>query len=250
MLLLACMAAGTGLAADAPTPNWGYLRRHGDLALFAAVRHLMAPAPWRATYTETQLPVTHPFSGLRLTVARMPGQNLGGALFRFEAPECLRGIGVVSMEGRIWVHVPGRPVEDATPELLGTPLPLLGVPLIVLAATETEELFTREIVGEFGDVGIYQLEPRYDKGPGLQRMKLALQKRTVTLDAVQVVDRQNALVAGAQWQKVVLEQGLQSAQQLTLRPTTGDAATLELQRTELHVGDAAGPLRFDASALQ
>lgn len=249
-LLLACLCAAAGLAADGPAPNWGYLRRHGDAALFAALRKQLVPQPWRAVYEAKNLPPTHPFAGLRLTVARAPGEQLGGALFRFEDPPCLRGIGVASFEGQLWVHLPGRPVEAATPALLGTPIPLLGVPLIVFAATEAEDLFARELVGEFGEAGIYQLQPRYEKGPGLERMKLAIQKRTVTLDAVQVVDRQSALIAGAQWQKVAYEQGLYSAQRLALRPLAGDAATLDLQRTQLDVGAAAGQLRFGAAALE
>jgi len=249
VVLAAVLPASAGLAI-APAPDWGYLRRHGDAALFAVLRNQLAPQPWRATYQETRLPTGHPFAGLRLTVARMPGPKLGGALFLFEDPPCLRGIGVVTLEGNAWVHLPGRPVEPATPALLGMALPLLGVPLIVLAGTETEDLFTRELVGDFGEISIFQLDPVYEKGPGLQRMKMAIQKRTITLDALQVVDRQSALVAGAQWQRIELQQGMWSARRLTLRPITGDAATFDLDRTQLLVGQDAERLRFDASALQ
>ena len=247
---LAVLCAATALAQTAALPDWGYLRRHGDQALMAAVRVRLAPQPWQASYTEQHLPWFHPFAGLRMTVARAPGHVLGGALFRFEAPECLRGVGVVAWEGRVFVHLPGRPVEPATPELLAAPLPLLGVPLLVLIASETTTLFDQEVVGEFGEVGIYQLVPRYQAGPALPRMKMALDKRTVTLDALQVIDRQSVLVAGAQWQHVETEQGMFTAHTLALRPEAGDQATLELTRGALHTGADARPAAFDASALR
>lgn len=246
----AALCAATALAQSAPLPDWGYLRRHGDAALMASLRTRLAPLPWQTEYVEQRLPPTHPFARLRMTVARAPGPHLGGALFRFEAPESLRGVGVVAWEGKVFVHLPGRPVEAATPELLAAPLPLLGVPLLVLIATETTALFDQELVGEFGEVGIYQFVPRYEAGPALPRMKMAVQKRTVTLDALQVIDRQSVLVAGAQWQHVASEQGLFTAHTLALRPESGDQGTLELTRGPLHAGPTEPPTAFDASALR
>ena len=264
-VLAGLAVAGLVLAGPAHA-DWLDLRRHGPEAELAAARKLAAPEPWIATYA-TNLPAEHPLAGLKLTVARAPGKPgaapakgaakeavarpaLSDVLVRFEGVPALQGIGIVAHAGEIWLRLPGGKAMPATNQTLFQDLPRLGLPLAVFVASETHKLFDIRNEGEFDDVAIVRLLPRYEKGPGLQPMKLGLSKQQTAYVSCEVTDREGHSLGGVLWLDVRVDKGLAVFDRLRLRPAGKDAGAIELKLLELRRGKAAGRLKFTPAALK
>jgi hypothetical protein len=235
--------------------DWLDLRRQGPEAELAAARKVAAPEPWIATYA-AELPVGHPLSGLKLTVARAPGQVRAGhaalmdVLVRFEGPSALKGVGVVAHAGQVWLRLPGTKAVPMTNDALFQDLPRLGLPLAVFVASETEHLFDVRNEGEFDDVAILRMLPRYEKGPGLQPMKVGVSKQQAAYVLSEVTDREGHALGGALWQETRLDKGLAVHERLRLRPAGHDDAVVELRMSGLKRGKAAGKLVFGPASLK
>ena len=111
-------------------------------------------------------------------------------------------------------------------------------------------LFDLQSEGEFGDFGILRLRPHYEAGPGLQPMKAGVSKAFHAFALAEVTDLQGKAQAGALWLDPATEDGLVVFARLRLRPAAGDSAALELERTDLKRGKAAGKLVFGPAALR
>ena len=265
LALVAALAVPLPAAAD-----WLDLRRQGPTAVVAAAHKAAAPLPWLATYSAT-LPSSHPLHGLKLTVARAPGPKgspgPGPMLLRFEAPASLRGVGVTVQAGKAWLRLPGqKAAQIMTPEALFATVAQIGVPLAVFlvpdlvlpppaqakgkSSAAQVPLYDLQSEGEFGDFGILRLRPHYEAGPGLQPMKAGVSKAFHVFALAEVTDLQGKAVAGALWLDPALEDGLVAFSRLRLRPAAGDPAALELERTDLRQGKAAGRLVFGPKALR
>lgn len=235
--------------------DWLDLRRQGPEAEFAAARQISAPEPWIATYA-VALPLNHPLAGLKMTVARAPGEarqghpTLSDVLVRFSGPASLHGAGVVAHAGQVWLRLPGGKVAPMTNDTWFQDLPHLGLPLAVFVASETEKLFDVRNEGEFDDVAILRLLPRYEKGPGLQPMKVGVSKQHAAYVLSEVTDREGKALGGVLWLETRVDKGLAVHERLRLRPALHDDAALELHLTGLKRGKAAGKLVFGPAALK
>jgi len=229
--------------------DWLDLRRQGVEAELAAARKASVPEPWLAKYV-ADLPKAHPLAGLTIVVARAPSSNPhkpGDVLARIEGVAALRGVGVALHAGQVTLRLPGQKATAATNLALFTDLPLLQVPLAVFVATEAEHLFTFQNEGEFGDVAVLRLLPRYERGGGLQPLKVGLSKRYQAFAQSEVTDREGRPLGGLLWQEPRLDKGLVVWQELRLR-AKGSEAVVPLRLLELKRGKAAGKLVFDANA--
>lgn len=258
------------LFAGAAHADWLDLRRQGPEAELAAARKVGAPEPWIATYG-VNLPPEHPLAGLKLTIARAPGQPgakpakggvkgeakvtairpaLSDVLVRFEGPASLHGTGIVAHAGEVWLRLPGGKAAPMTNQALFQDLPGLGLPLAVFVANETHGLFDIRNEGEFDDVAIVRLMPRYEKGPGLQPMKLGLSKQQAAYVLCEVTDREGHSLGGVLWLDVQVDKGMAVFDRLRLRPAGKDAGAIELRLLEMRRGKAAGKLKFTPAALK
>lgn len=250
---------------SAATFDWLDLRRQGPNALLQAAARVNAPELWQATYL-ANLPTKHALYGLSLTVARAPSPAVakakgptagpdaaattaGSLLVRFNGPAKLKGVGVVAVNGKIWLRLP---TKAAGPEIhadLFQNIDALGVPLAVFVAADTKALFTLVSEGEFDDVGMLRMKPIYEAGPGLEPMKLGLSKNNGAFVALEVTDLQGKPKAGLLWLDTTIDDGLAVHKRLRLRPVN-EANAIELELVELRRGKAAGKIKFVPADLK
>lgn len=250
LLLSASLWASAGLASTAVARDWLDLRRAGAAAILADARHSAAPQPWRAEFSAL-LPLSHPLAQgktveLRLTVVRLPQlpnkaggpKALSRVMVRFDAPEQLKGSGIVADGKQLWVKVPKSKAVLATPGLLHAALPGLQLPLQVFALPEVVGEYDFELEGEFGDSGVIRCKPRYQATPGVLPGKIGVHKRWGTWTLVEMDDRDGKRLALAEWLDLEDRNDTPVPQALRLRPMTGDAAALTLKRRSVAVGSA------------
>ncbi len=244
-----------GASATVNALDWLDLRRRGIAAELAAARQATAPEPWIAQYA-IDLPNSHSLHGLKVTIARAPGALVAAkpgpssVFVKFEGPPTLHGAGIVIHGGQIWLRKPGGQAKIASNEGLFADLPGLGLPLAVFVASETQGLFDLRNEGEFGDVAILRALPLYERGPGLQPMKIGMSKQHGALVLGEVTDREGKSLGGVQWLDQVLDHGLVTFGQLRLRPAEHDERSLVLQRVSLRRGAAAGKLIFSEKSFK
>jgi hypothetical protein len=93
------------------------------------------------------------------------------------------------------------------------------------------------------------MRPRYERGPGLEALKVGVSKQWQAFAQSEVTDREGRPLGGLLWQEPRLQQGLVVWQRARLRAKNSDA-TVPLRLVDLKRGKAAGKLVFNASALK
>jgi hypothetical protein len=229
----------------APVVDWLDLRRKGPAAILAAARTADAREPRIATYA-AKLPPTDPLHGLRVTVARAPGKTAGKLLVRFDGPKSLQSSGFASDDATVWLRLPGQKAGPLQAQDLFAPLPALPVPLAVLAAPAITERFEVQVEGEFDDVAVLRMRPRYEQGPGLVPMKLGVSKRWQCAVVAETTDLATGrALASLLW----LDTRQDGCVHDRLRLRGADGRTVDLALVALRRGKDVGKLRFDAAAL-
>lgn len=258
LLVSTAWAAMAGAAGPAAARDWLDLRRGGAAAILADARHSAAPEAWRAEFSGL-LPAQHPLAQgkpveLRLTVIRLPpltakvaGKSgarpaaqpaLSRVMVRFDAPDQLKGSGIVADGKQLWVRVGPAKAALATPALLNAALPGLQLPLQVFALPEVVGEYDFELEGEFGDSGVIRCKPKYQAAPGLLPGKIGIHKRWGTWTLVETDDRDGKRLALAEWLDLEDRHETPVPQALRLRPLSGDAAAVTLQRRSVAVGQS------------
>lgn len=253
--IVCLLVAVAGVGAAWPVQaDWLDLRRGGPEAIVQAARVANAPEPWIATYSVT-LPAGHPLHGLKLILARAPSPT-GKLLIRLEGPASLHGVGGVVADGKAWLKLPraadGKPTraQPASHEAMFAPLPGLGLPLGLWLAPELPSLYKLHTEGEFGDVAILRLRPRYEAGPGLQPLKLGVSKQHAAFVQCEVTDLQGKPLQGVLGVDLKAYGKVVVPTELRLRPKASEEGVLVLKLDGVRTGKDAGKLKFDASALK
>jgi hypothetical protein len=239
--------------------DWLELRRRGVEAELAAARQASAPEPWIARY-QAELSKDHPLAGLVLVVARAPAAQSptggekdrgapGAVMARFEGVAALRGVGVALQAGKVVVRLPGQKPQPASNAALFQDLPGVQLPLAVFVASELAALYTFQNEGEFDDVAVLRMRPRYERGPGLEALKVGVSKQWQAFVQSEVTDREGRPLGGLLWQEPQRQDKLVVWQRVRLRAKGSDAA-VPLRLVELKRGKSAGKLAFDAKALR
>ena len=229
--------------------DWLDLRRKGPAAVAAAADRADAREPSVARY-QPQVPPGHPLHGAVLSVAR--ARQSGGVAVRVRLDGLTIHEGAAVRPGKaggVWVRRPGAKPTRATPGALFEPVQALGVPWALFVAHALPDWFDTEFEGEFDDVAISKVRPKYVKGPGLAPMKLGVSKRWHCRVVAQVTDLDGQVRSSLLWLQTRLEADACVHGQLRLRPLAGESAALQWTLVDVARGKAAGRLRFDAAGL-
>ena len=188
------------VAALASSPfEWLDIRRKGADAIAELGRQRTAVKPWQRVY-KVQVPTGHPLAGLQIAVAR----SFAGRpqlLVRVAAgPAQLVGTGVVIDGAKAWVRVVGEKAKPLPQETLFRAQPLLDVPWIRLCALEWGPQYTPTIEGEFDQVAVLRLTPRYELGVTARAAKVSVSKIFGYLIASAINDGKGNKLGEVDWQ--------------------------------------------------
>ncbi len=173
LLALQTFFAVTALA-ESPF-EWLDVRRRGPDAIAELARQRSAVKPWQRVY-KAEVPAGHPMAGLKIVIARAyPGHTQ--FLVRVAAgPAQLVGAGVAIDGAKSWVRVVGEKAKPLPQETLFRVQPVLEVPWIVFCALEWGPQYTAKVEGEFDQVAVLRLTPRYELGVTARASKASISK--------------------------------------------------------------------------
>jgi hypothetical protein len=173
-LILQSLLAVTALAA---LPfDWLDVRRRGADAMAELARKNTSPKPWQRVY-KAQLPVGHPLAGLKISIARAYAGHAQLNAHVLAGPPQLVGTGVVMDGPKSFIRAAGEKATKPLPqETLFRAQPLLDVPWIVFCALEWGPQFTASVEGEFDQVAVLRLTPRYELGVTARAGKISISK--------------------------------------------------------------------------
>lgn len=158
-----------------------------------------AQTGWTRTF-KADVGANHPLAGTRVQVARAYVNGQTQLLFRVLAgPPGLAGTGVVLNGTKGWLRTPGEKVKPMPQETLFRPLPILNVPPIVFCALEWKDAYGPAVEGEFDQVAVLRLTPRYELGVGARPAKASISKVYGELIALSVNDGKGAQLAELAW---------------------------------------------------
>ena len=158
-----------------PEFEWLDVRRKGADAIADLGRHRTATQPWQRAY-RADVPAGHPLAGLRLVLARAFKDRLQLSWRVAAGPKELLGSGMVVDGAKAWLRVPGEKIKPIPQETLFRALPLLGVPWILFCALELPAHYSPAIEGEFEQVAVLRLTPRYELGVTARPAKASISK--------------------------------------------------------------------------
>ena len=169
-----CGLAAVALAADLPF-DWLDVRRRGADAIAELARAKTAAKPWQRVY-KAQVPVGHPMAGLKISVARAYVGHAQLNVRVVAGPPQLLGTGVVMDGAKSFIRVAGEKTKPLPAETLFRAQPVLEVPWIVFCVLEWGPQYTSAVEGEFDQVAVLRLTPRYELGVTARAGKVSVSK--------------------------------------------------------------------------
>lgn len=199
-LLLAAHFLLATAALAAPPLEWLDLRRAGAPAIVAAARTRSAAIPWQRVY-KANVPAGHPMAGLKIAVARRFSGHAQIQVRVVAGPAQLVGTGVVIDGSKGWVHAAGGKTVPLPHDTLFRIQPVLDVPWILFSALEWESQYTPTVEGEFDQVAVLRLAPRYELGLTALAAKVSISKETGFLIASSLQTGKGVKMGEVNWQE-------------------------------------------------
>ena len=197
LLATQCLLASFALAA--PPTEWLDIRRKGAPAIAELALQRSAQKPWQRVF-KADVPAGHPMAGLKIAVAR---SFVGHAQLQVRVvagPAELLGTGVVMDGAKAWLRVGGEKAKLLPHEAVFRPQPILGVPWIMFCALEWQSQYTPTVEGEFDEVAVVRLAPRYELGVTARPAKVSISKRSGYLIATAISDGKGAKLGVVDWE--------------------------------------------------
>ncbi len=196
LLAASCVFA---VAAAASPFEWLDIRRKGPDAIANLAREQTAVRPWQREY-KAALPAGHPLAGLKIAVARAFNGHPRLLVRVTAGPAELVGTGVVIDGAKAWVRVVGEKAKPLPQETLFRAQPLLDVPWIVFCALEWGPQYTASVEGEFDQVAVLRLLPRYELGLTARAAKVSISKVFGYVIASAINDGKGNKLGEVDWQ--------------------------------------------------
>ncbi len=225
---------------------WLKVRRKGPSAIVEAARGaLVGDAQWWRY--ELDVLDADPGAGLALEISRRPTKGGGsdvGVRVRDKRGVLLAALAVVGGKVTVWRR--GGKASDR-PKDLFTPVPELGIPLVLWAVFEMMPAYRVRLEGEFQGTALLRMTPDYTSVPGLQPMKLGVSKRNLLPTVTEVVDLKGTPTSRLLWVKPRLQGGRTVVGGLRVR-TMASKKPLDFALITYKFG-ATAPTRFGKKAL-
>ncbi len=238
-------------AADA----WLKLRRKGVSALLDAAVKAATPEPWRATW-RIKADEKGALKGLSISVrmqrveARKDQPAKLATVIMLAGPAALNGVGISTLGQQVWLRsAKGKGAVKAKAKALFTELPLLQIPLALLAATGLAHHYEGKLAGEFGGSAVIVLQPKYTATADWKRLKLGISKRRLVPTMAEYNDRNGRPLGRWLWLKTRMVGELMVADTLRIR-TMKREAPVELQLASVERGVAIARLPVGVKALK
>lgn len=155
--------------------EWLDVRRKGADAILEFGRQRAAPKPWQRTF-RADVPAGHPWAGLKFTVARSYAGRPQLMVRIVAGPAQLVGTGVVVDGAKAWIRIAGDKAKPLPNETLFRAQPILDIPWSVFCGLEWLGQFSATIEGEFDQVAVVRLTPRYELGVTARPSKISISK--------------------------------------------------------------------------
>ena len=140
------------------------------------------------------------------------------------------GAGIVVRSGKVIAARTGgaRKTSADVANLFDASGPL-GLPLVIFAAGDIDNLHNWRVEGEFGEVGVLRGDPRYEVGPAVRPVKIGVSKRHQAVVLVEDVGAKGERLAA--WLAMGVDEidGVPIAR--SLRLVTRSGAAIELERS-------------------
>jgi hypothetical protein len=186
-VLLFVHAVCATAAIAVPKLEWLDVRRRGADAIAELGRERSAPRPWQRTFKAT-VPATHPMAGLKITLARGYAGHTQFLVRVVAGPAQLVGTGVVIDGAKSWMRVVGEKAKPLPQESIFRAQPVLELPWIAFCALEWGAQYTATVEGEFDQVAVLRLTPRYELGVTARAAKVSISKITGAVVAEAIND--------------------------------------------------------------
>ena len=183
LLLTGCLL----LPLPAQALDWLDVRRRGADAIVALGRERTAEKGWTQVYRSEAAPGT-PLAGVKLQITRAYAGKAQLSVRVVAGPPTLVGLGVVIDGERGWIRVPGEKVKPLPQETIFRPLPVLEVPMVAFCALDWQRQYEATLEGEFDQVAVVRLIPRYELGVTARPAKVSISKTDGHLLATAVND--------------------------------------------------------------
>lgn len=179
--------------------DWLDIRRHGADAVLTLGREQTAGSGWTRTY-RADVKAGTPLAGLKIQVSRHYAAGKTQFALRVVAgPGAVLGMGAVVDGDKGWIRYPGEKTKPLPQETVFRPLPLLEVPLVTFFAMDWQGQYSPTLEGEFDQVAVVRLMPRYELGVTARPAKASISKRDGRLLATGVNDGKGAPLGEVVW---------------------------------------------------
>ena len=197
-LLAASALLATTALATGPF-EWLDVRRKGADAIAELGRARTAGKSWQRVY-KAEVPVGHPLAGVKIAIARAYPGHPQLQVRVAAGPAALLGSGVVIDGAKSWIRVPGETAKPLPQETLFRPQPTLEIPWITFCALEWGPQYTAAVEGEFDQVAVLRLTPRYELGVTARAAKVSISKVFGYLVASAINDGKGNKLGEVDWQ--------------------------------------------------